>query len=102
MSTGAIVGAASRRAERRLVEHLREAGAVDPSSASPIPDQSFLGRRSLGRLVAAGAVCEAGGGYYLDEAAYVVHRSRRTRNTLLSMVPLTVAAILVIWWASTR
>ncbi|WP_422923786.1 hypothetical protein [Singulisphaera sp. PoT] len=100
MSTGAIAGAASRRAERRLVEHLRE--ALDASSAIPIPDQNWMGRRALQRLIKAGAVREAGDGYYLDEAAYAVFRSRRARNTALIMAPLTVAAILVIWWASGR
>ena len=102
MSTGAIVGAASRRAERRLVEHLREAGAVNPSSARPLPAQNWMGSRVLRRLVKAGAIIETKSGYYLDETAYTAYRSQRTRTMGLIIAPLVIAAILVIWWASTR
>lgn len=102
MSTGAVAAAAARRAERRLVEHLREAGALNPSSSRPVPDQSWMGGKALRRLIAAGAILEAKSGYYLDEAAYAAYRSRRARNVLFIMAPLAVASILIIWWACTR
>ncbi|MFO0906828.1 MAG: hypothetical protein U0835_00415 [Isosphaeraceae bacterium] len=102
MSTGAVVAAAARRAERRLVESLREAGAKDMASAAPIPDQNRMGRKVISRLSAAGALRSAGGGFYLDEVAYAAYRSRRARNTALILAPLAVVAILVIWWAATR
>ena len=101
MSTGPVV-AAARRAERRVVEHLRDAGAVNPSSASPIPDQSWMGAKAVRRMTAAGAIREAGVGYWLDETTYTAYRSRRTRNTILIMAPLVGASLLVIWWAATR
>jgi hypothetical protein len=101
MSTAAVV-AASRRKERKLVEHLREAGAFDVGSATPVQDQNWMGRKVISRLNAAGAIRASGGGFYLDEAAYAAYRSRRARNTALIMVPVVVAAILVIWWATTR
>ena len=101
MSTGAVV-AASRRAERRLVERFREAGAFDAASATPVPAQNWMGRKVVSRLSSAGAILEAGGGYYLDETTYAAYRSRRVRRTALIMAPLVVAAILVIWWAATR
>ncbi|QEH36576.1 hypothetical protein OJF2_51600 [Aquisphaera giovannonii] len=101
MSAGPVV-AAARRAERRLVEYLREAGAMSPASASPIPDQSWMGSKALRRMLAAGALREADAGYYLDEAAYSAYRTARTRKMALIMAPLVIAAILVIWWAAMR
>lgn len=100
MSTGAIIGAAARRAERRLVEHLRQAGAVSPASASTIPDQRWMGKRALSRLVAAGAIREEKGGYYLDDAIYDVYRARRKRNVIVFVGIAVVVASLVILWAS--
>lgn len=102
MSTGATVAAASRRMERRLVEHLRSAGAVAASSATAIPDQSWMGSRVVRRLRNAGAIREAGGGFYLDEAAYAAFRARRMRMMALIVAPLTVAAIFVVWWLSPK
>lgn len=95
-------GAASRRVERKLVERLREAGAVSPSSAIPIPDQSWIGKRIVRRLIGAGAIHEAGGGYYLDEPAYAAYRSRRTRRVALIVIPLAIVAMVVVWWSSAR
>lgn len=100
MSTGAAAAAAARRAERRLVEHLRGARAVDPATASPIPEQNWMGGRAVRRLVAAGALREAGAGYYLDEAAYEAYRARRRRNTILAVGTAAIVAGLVIWWAT--
>ncbi len=102
MSTGAAAAAAARRAERRLVEHLRDAGAVNPSSSKPIPDQNWIGRSVFRRLTASGAVREAGGGYYLDEAAYDAFRARRKRNTIIAVSTAAVIAGFVILWASQR
>ncbi|MDG3004297.1 hypothetical protein [Paludisphaera mucosa] len=101
MSTAAIV-AIARKKERRIVEHLREAGAVDAASATPVPVQNWLGKRVLRHLLAGGAVHEAEGGYYLDAAAYAAYRSRRARTAGLIVVPLAIAAAFVIWWASIR
>lgn len=100
MSTGAAAAAAIKRAERRLVEHLRDAGAVNPSSASPIPDQNWIGRSVVRRMVKAGALREAGSGVYLDEAAYDAFRARRRRNTIIAVGTAAVIAVYVIAWAS--
>ncbi|WP_148598351.1 hypothetical protein [Aquisphaera giovannonii] len=75
---------------------------MGPPSAGPIPGQSWMGARVLRRLLRAGAIREAGAGYFLDEAAYAAYRSRRSRNTALIMAPVVAVAIVVIWWASTR
>ncbi|WP_165071170.1 hypothetical protein [Paludisphaera rhizosphaerae] len=101
MSIGAVV-AAARRKERILVERLREARAVDAASAVSLPDQNWMGGRVMRRLLKAGALREAGTGYFLDEGEYAAYRSRRKRKTAFIMAPLTIVALLVIWWASTR
>src|SRR3954463_12544510 len=107
MSIGATAGAAAaRRAERRLVGHLREAGAVTSDSACSIPDQRWMGNRVLSRLIRAGAIHEVKTGYYLDEEVYLAYHARRHRvaftiiGTLVGI--LVVVASLFIIWASQR
>lgn len=102
MSTGSIVAAARLRAERRLVEHLRAAGALAAPAATPIPEQRGMGSRALGRLVAAGAIRPAAAGYYLDEANYAAHRAARTRRAIAILGVLAAAAGVgvALWWAS--
>ena len=102
MSTGAAAVAAARRAERRLVESLRDAGAVNADSASTIPQQRWMGKRVLARLIAAGAVREAGPGHYLDEATYQTFVARRRRKTLIGLGAATVISVVIIVWASMR
>lgn len=100
MSTGAVVGAAARRAERKLVEHLKMAGAVSPTSTSTLPDLRWMGKRVLSRLIRADVIHEVQAGYYLDEVKYSAYRARRQKNTIAIMSVVVVAASLVIWWAS--
>ena len=102
MSTGAAVAAAARRVERRLLEHFREAGAVNPDSATTIHEQRGMGKRVLAQHIAAGAVLEAGAGHYPNEAAYEAFRARRRRNTLIGVGIAAVISLVIIWWASQR
>lgn len=102
MSTGAAVAAAARQAERRMVEHLREAGAVGPASACPLPDQRWIGTRVLRGLIAAGAVREADPGYYLDEASYSAHQARRNGHAVIILAVVALLATLVVLWATLR
>ena len=102
MSAGAAAGAAARRAERKLVEHLREAGAVTSASASSIPDQRWMGKRVLSRLIRVGRFVRPRAGYYLEEAIYAAYRARRLRIVVSVVGTLAVVAAFVIWWASNR
>lgn len=104
MSMAAAIIAAER-AERLLVEHLRDAGAVQASAATSMPNQRWVDKRVLRSLVRAGAVHETDAGHYLDETAYAEYtadRTRRRQTARLILIPLVIAASLFIWWASTR
>lgn len=85
-STGAIVVALARRAERRIVEQLREAGATSPAKTEPLFGLRWTEKRRLRRLLAAGAIREASpGAYYLNEAALTLYRQRRRRRGLFAL-----------------
>lgn len=102
MSIGAISAAAARRAERRIIDHLREAGATSPASACPLPDlPRRIQRRRLDRLVATGSVVSSGQGLsYLDESAYHSYRRRRyARVATLVTVVATLATAALAWIA---
>ncbi len=83
-STGAIVMAAARRAERRIVERLRETSATSNATAQPLFDLRWIEERRLRRLIAAGAIREAArGAYYLDETALDSYLHRRRKRVLV-------------------
>ena len=100
MSLGAIAAAAARRAERRIIDHLREAGATSPASACPLPDlPRRIQRRRLDRLVATGSVVSSGQGLsYLDESAYHSYRRRRYARVATLVATLATAALAWIAW----
>jgi len=87
-----VVAIAAARAERRLVERLRTAGALTPAHAVPIISDALPDRRRLARLVRAGAVHETPHGYWLEEAAYEAHRENRKRSLALVLVGAAMAA----------
>lgn len=96
MSTGAAV--AVHRAERRLIERLRQDGGA---SAIPLPDLRGIEERVLRRLIAAGAVREVQPGHYqLDEAGYAAYRAGRLRLVAAIVGAVLVVALLVAWWAN--
>jgi len=97
MGASVAVAAALRRAEREIIEHLRESGATTPDRATSLPELRPLGRRRLERLVSAHVVNEAPNGYWLDETAYADYRSdRRTLAfVILGIVATTLAGVLL-------
>ncbi|GLC24182.1 hypothetical protein [Roseisolibacter agri] len=88
----AVIAVAAARAERRLVERLRSAGALTPAHAVPIISDAPPDRRRLARLVRAGAVHETPHGYWLEEAAYAAHRENRKRSAALVLLGAALAA----------
>lgn len=77
------------RAERRLIEGLRRAGAVNAGAARPLEPRGFqVGR--LEKLLEAGVILEAAPGvYYVDETAYERYRQGK-RIGLLAIVAALV------------
>jgi hypothetical protein len=99
MATSAIA-AAALRAEREIIEHLRTHRATSPEAAVPLPELRRLARRRLDRLVHAGVVRAADGGFYLDETMY---RSLRSdRRTALVIALLAAIALFVAVWLARR
>ena len=89
--SGIPVAVALSRAERRLIEGLRRAGAVNAGAARPLEPRGFqVGR--LEKLVEAGVILEASPGvYYVDETAY--QRYRQGKH--IGMLAVVAAVLLV-------
>jgi hypothetical protein len=84
------------RAERRLIEGLRRAGAVNAGAARPLEPRGFQVSR-LEKLREAGVILEAQPGmYYVDETAYERYRQGK-RVGLLAVV--AVAVLLALFFA---
>ena len=66
----AVAMAAAQRAERKLIEALRVAGALSAETAVPLVPDRWFGRAALKRLLRRKAVHEVGGRYWLDEDGY--------------------------------
>jgi hypothetical protein len=96
-STAAIVAAAGRRAERRLVERLRQAGATSAKAAASLPSSelSRLESSRLARLQTRGAIVEPQPGrFYLDEPQYEAYRrGRQVRGIAILAAVLAVGAL---------
>ncbi len=91
-----VVGAAIARAERRLVRRLREAGALSAGSAVPLGYLRPLERRRLRRLLASGAVQQAGDAYWLDETRYAARRGSRLPRLVTALLVVAVVAALAL------
>jgi hypothetical protein len=79
------------KAERRLVEGLRRAGAVNAGTARPLDASGLQGGR-IDSLIDAGVVLQAAPGvYYVDEAAYQRYR----QNKHVTMLAVIAALLLV-------
>jgi hypothetical protein len=88
-------------AERRVVRRLKEAGASNPHTASPLPDLPLLQRTRLRHLLKHHIVLEVGPGrFYLDEPAWDDHVSRQRR--LGFAIVFVFFVILVILLAASR
>jgi hypothetical protein len=89
--SGIPVVIALSRAERRLVEGLRRAGAVNAGAARPLEPRG-VERGRLERLVEAGVILESSPGlYYVDETAYERYRKSKRLGVLA-----VIAAILLV------
>ena len=98
MGTSAIAVVITR-AERRLIEHLRRAGATSPSTACPLPELHGLEEGRLERFLAAGVIREPSpGSYYVDETLYASFR--RDRRALAVGVMGVVLAVLLVLFLS--
>ena len=96
MGSSAIM-IALKRAERRLLERLRAAGATSPERAQPLPDLRMLQGRRLERLLDAGAVVEAAPGrFWVNEYAY---SELRDEGKLAVWLMLGAGSALAVWLA---
>ena len=93
--SGAPVVIALSRAERRLVEGLRRAGAINAGLARPIEARGpQVGH--LEKLLEAGVILEASpGAYYVDETAYQRYRQNKHVTALAIVAALILAGLLV-------
>jgi hypothetical protein len=82
------------KAERRLVEGLRRAGAVNAGAARPL-DARGLQVSRLEKLVEAGVIREAQPGvYYVDEIAYERYRQGKWVGVLAVIAAVLLVALL--------
>lgn len=83
------------RAERRLIEGLRGAGAVNAGAARPLEARGFEVAR-LQNLVEAGVILEAAPGlYYVDESVYERYRQRKRIGLLAILAVLLLVAVIL-------
>ena len=94
--SGIPVVVALSRAERRLIEGLRRAGAVNAGAARPLEPRGFqVGR--LERLLEAGVILEATPGvYYVDETAYERYRQGKHIGLLAILAALLLVALFLV------
>ena len=96
MGTSAIAVVITR-AERRLNEHLRRAGATSPSTACELPELHGLEEGRLERFLAAGVIREPSPGkYYVDEPLYATFRRDR-RALVVGVLGVVLAVLLVLF-----
>lgn len=82
---GVPIAAIVSAQERRIVETLRELGAVNPLNSVQMFEIGDVSERRFHRLVEAGVIREVGRGrYFLDEPSLTNYReTRRTRMITL-------------------
>jgi hypothetical protein len=92
--SGIPVAVALSRAERRLIESLRRAGAVNAGAARPLEPLGFpVGR--LEKLLEAGVILEAAPGvYYVDETAYERYRQGKHISLLAVIAVVLLVGLL--------
>jgi hypothetical protein len=94
----AAIAAATRRAEREIVEQLRRNGATSPDHAIPLEVHRHIPERRLERLLTAQAVRQTPDGrYWLDEQVYASYRSDRRgiALVLLGIALVTALGVLI-------
>jgi hypothetical protein len=81
------------RAERRLIEGLRRAGAVNAGAARPLEPKGFQVSR-LEKLLEARVILEAAPGvYYVDETAYDRYRQGKHVGVLAVVAVVLLVGI---------
>ena len=94
---GPLLGAAVRRAERRIQDELRRAEAVSADTAVGIARRSPIGRWRFNRLRNAGVIHAVDGErFYWDEVAWQGFERVRRRRAL-RIVAVVVAALITVW-----
>ena len=101
-SSGAVVVAMARRAERAVVQTLREHGATSADRAVPLSLNRPGGRAALKRLVRREAVRESGDRYWLDEAAYETMRDGRRVRAVFALIVVAAIIIAIIAFGALR
>jgi len=98
-AAAAIAIAASRRAERQIVEILRSRGAMDAGTAVSLEGHRFK-RRALNRLVQGGGVRAVDSRYWLDDIGLKrFSRYRRVRAIVL-IVAVIIIMVGLLWGVS--
>jgi hypothetical protein len=91
----ALAAAAILSTDRKIVQRLRSAQAIDAARAVPFDPPGPLGRSRLRRLVSVGAVGVAGGRDYRSEQGYAAWRTvRRNRGVAGRGVLLSANAVM--------
>ena len=81
------------RAERRLIEGLRSAGAVNAGAARPLDPRSLDAGR-LEKLLETGVILESSPGvYYVDETAYERYRQRKWIGALAVLAAVVLVVL---------
>jgi hypothetical protein len=94
--TAVLFAVAMRVGERRVVETLEAAGAVDPTSATKLPQGNFFQKWQFRRLLNVGAVGETmDQAQYLRLAEYIAYRRRRRKRALGVLGVIALLAIVL-------
>lgn len=81
-------------AERRLVERLAERRALSSSTAVPLLADSFMAKRRLAALIAAGVIVEERPGqYWLNQTAWEARRALRFRKMMAVLAAVIALAV---------
>ena len=91
----ALLAAVILATDRKIVRRLRAAGATSATHAVEFDPPGPMGPARLRRMVSAGAVRQAGTGYYLDEKGYLAWRAVRRKRalTVLAVMVVAIAAL---------
>ena len=94
--SGIPVVVALSRAERRLIEGLRRAGAINAGMARPLDPRGLESGR-LEKLLEAGVILEAAPGvYYVDETAYERYRQGKRIGLVAIVAAIVLAGLIVV------
>src|SRR6478735_7641059 len=93
-STAVLLAVAIRVGERRVVEALESAGAVDAKSAMKLPQGNFFQKWQFRRLLNAGVLGETmDQAQYLKLAEYVAYQRRRRKRALAVVGGIALLAL---------